>query len=247
LSAADATAAFAIAGPTVAHCAAFAATLPLAASLAVPRIVRAGFALGLAALTLAHGAPPADCCDLASIAMVSLASALSGAAFGLTASIIASAASAAGSLFDAALAPSPAGVDTIFGGSAGPAGRLFPLGFAVALCSSGGLTRLIERFVSDGWIHSTANLAAHIAAALGRSCIDAALAIAWPAVCAACVATAAAGLIGRLAPRANALFLTAPIATALTLVALVSAASTFFIRFDDLAALAVRSTQMWSR
>ena len=225
-----------------ARCAAFAATVPPTSS-GVPRIVRAGFALALAPLVAEKTAAP--CCDPLSVGVQAAYGAISGAAIGLSAAIVAGAAAAAGGMIDAAIAQAPTGVNRIAGGVAGPLGRLYSLAFAAAFFAIGAFGRLVERFAS----HKAPAPAAILPAVLelGRSCIDAALTLAWPAICAAAFAAIIAGIASRFAPRVNAMLLTAPISSALAFLALLVGASATFAHLDALGSLAARAAQWAAR
>ena len=223
-----------------ARCAAFAATVPPTSS-GVPRIVRVALALALAPLTVEH-IRAAPCCDPVLVGAQAVFGAVGGAALGASAGVVAGAASAAGGMIDAAIAQAPTGIDRVTGGSAGPIAKLYSLAFAVAFFSAGGYVHLIERVARESWPAPATFLTA--AVELGRSCIEAALALAWPAVCAAAFAAVVAGLASKFAPRVSAMFLTAPISTAVTFVALLAGTA---VTFAHLGALAARAASWPAR
>lgn len=193
---------------------AFAATVPVAGSGAVPRIVRGTLALALVpalAANIEHQPPHASSIiDFAREAII-------GAAFGLAAAVVAAAAAAAGSLMDAALAMRPTGRDSIFGDVEGPLGRLFSLAYATAFLSTGAMTYLCGRFVAAS---SSTQIAASTRGMihLVRASVETSLDIAAPAIVAQIFATLIAAIAARAAPRINGLFLASPLASALVLV-----------------------------
>jgi type III secretory pathway component EscT len=195
-----------------ARTAAFAASMPLGRSRAVPRIVRVVLAFSLA--PIAAGARSTDTAmlhDLSAIAAAALSAALQGAAIGLCATIAAGAAAAAGGLIDAALASQPAPLRDVFGES-GPVGSICTAAFGW-LFFGGPFTLLVDFCIATD--HQFVSVRA--IAALAGACMQTALSAAGPAIVAQAFATVVAAGIARMAPRVNGMFLGAPIASALVI------------------------------
>ncbi|MBC5824903.1 MAG: flagellar biosynthetic protein FliR [Candidatus Eremiobacteraeota bacterium] len=214
--------------------ASFAATVPLAGSGAVPKIVRASLTIAIvpalaARNTAAHSYEPGT------LLLAALAASLSGAAFGLAASVVFGAAEAAGGLVDGALAWPVAGFDKLSGANAGTFGKLFPLAFACAFFSSGAFTALIARFAAAASAVPQNVFSLHAALALGHCCIDAALALGGPAIFAQCLGTLLAATVARVAPKINGMFLSTPLCAGLVLVALLVGAPALMPAFLALA------------
>lgn len=201
-------------GPAIARACGFAATVPLAGSGAVPRVVRGALAIALVPPVMANADTATHGASLSGIAR----EAFVGASFGLAASIVAAAAAAAGALVDSSLAMRPSGRESVFGGSEGPFGRLYSLAFAAAFASSGALTAVCARFV--GASSSPAfDVSVRGAAALAAASVGSALDIAAPAIAAQFVATLVAAIAARAASGLSGLSLASPLATATVLVA----------------------------
>jgi flagellar biosynthesis protein FliR len=215
----------------VARTSAFAATLPVAGSGAVPRIVRGALALALVpavAARLDQASPSGFAAE------AWLREAAIGAAFGLAAAIVAAAAAAAGSLVDSALAMRPTGRETVFGETEGPFGRMFSLAFAALFFSTGAATHACERFVAAS-SSTTFDLSLRGAAALARASIASSLDIAGPAIAAQVVATIVAAIVARAAPRMNGLLLASPLASAMVLLVVSGAVASTMHALVDLA------------
>lgn len=178
--------------------------MPIAGSGAVPRIVRGALALALT--------PAVNARLLASETTPHLPEELfTGVIFGVTASIIAAAASAAGSLIDASMAMRPFGAESVFGGPQGPLGRIYSLAFAMLFVASGAMTHLCSHFVEAS---SAARLmSAHGAVALVTTSFEASLDLAAPSIAAQLIATVASATAARAAPRINGLMLSSPAST----------------------------------
>ena len=217
-----------------ARASAFAATAPLAGSGAVPRIVRGALALTLAPAVVANARHGGSIAAWPEEVVV-------GAAFGVTATIVASAAAAAGSLIDASLAMRPFGRDSVFGGGQGPFGRLLSLAFAALFLSTGAMTHLCSRFVETS--SSTAHVvSARGAVALIEASFTASLDIAAPPIAAQLIATLAAAAAARAAPRINGLMLASPAATAAVLVVILAGVAPAWRALTALASLAASAS-----
>jgi flagellar biosynthesis protein FliR len=200
---------------------AFAASVPLGGSGAVPKAVRAVLALTLTPAIV----PYVSVVDRGRFPEAALvADAIVGAAFGLSAALIAAAAASAGSLIDATLASTAViGREAVFGSGGGPIARLYSLAFAAAFFGSGAMTHLCERFVmasSDAAIAPTLQGAIELV----RACCDASIGLAAPAIVAQLLGTIVAAASARAAPRINGLMLSSPLVTALALLSLLAAA-----------------------
>lgn len=209
--------------------------------------MRAALALAitpLVALRLRHGEP---CCAVASLISSGFSEIMLGAALGLTAQVVAGGATAAGGLIDAAIAQSPIGPDWLSGDAAGPVARLYSLGFGAVFFFTGAFARLVERLMAAPAFGLGTLFSLHTVTALGRECIGAAITLAWPALCAALFAAVIAGAVGRLAPRVNVMFFAAPLATTLTLAALLLSSGAIFAHFAALSAAAVGMTRLIGR
>ena len=205
-----------------ARASAFAVTAPLAASGAVPKTVRASLALVLMMVVATRFVHDGSC-DQSSNGVSFAANAIVGFSFGIAASALAAAASAAGTLIDAAMAAQAIGREVVLGGSGGPIARVFALGFAFAFFATGSMTHLCGRFVEmSGALPAMPTIAN--AGELAMASTKAALDIAAPAICAQVLATIVTAFIARAAPRVNGLMLASPAAAALVLLGLLSAA-----------------------
>ena len=208
---------------------AFAATMPIAGSGAVPRVVRGALALALT--------PAVHARFQASKTSPHWPEELfTGIIFGITASIIAAAASAAGSLIDTSMAMRPFGRESVFGGPQGPLGRIYSLAFAVLFCASGAMTHLCLRFVEAS--SGTRLMSAHSVVALVRSSFENSLDLAAPSIAAQLIATIASAIAARAAPRINGLMLASPASTIAVLLAVLAGIAP---AFHALLALAMRS------
>jgi flagellar biosynthesis protein FliR len=201
---------------------AFAATAPLAASGAVPKLVRASLGLVLTFVVATHMAH-VGACGARPSGLAFATNAAVGFSFGIAASAVAAAASAAGSMIDAAMASQALGREAVLGGSGGPFARIFALGFALAFFATGSMAYLCRRFVDASSAVPATPSIAHVAD-LAKASTEAALAIAAPAICAQVLATIVAAFVARAAPRINGLMLASPAASALVLIGLFAAA-----------------------
>ena len=220
-----------------ARCAAFAGTMPLASSGMLARFVRPALALTLTPIAVAHdGTQTAAGTSLYVALPVAV---LWGAALGLSASVVAAAAAAAGGLIDAVL-----GAQFIaYGGSSNSSGvfaRLFSIAFAALFFLRGAATALIAGVAGSGPLPAHAPPAS-AAVALGRLCIEWALMLAAPALCAQFFATMLCCGIARVAPRINGMLLNAPLAWGCVLVAVFAGAPAFVRELMLLAADAAGS------
>ena len=198
-----------------ARTAAFAATMPLGRTRAVPRVVRVALALSLAPVAAATRMVDTSALhDESGFAAAAASAALQGAAVGLCATIAAGAAAAAGGLIDAALASQPAPLRDVFDES-GPVGSICTAAFGWFFFS-GPFTRLAE--ICIGKDHPLMSVPA-IAALIG-ACTQAALAAAGPAIVAQAFAAVVASGVARMAPRVNGMFLGSPIASLLVITSL---------------------------
>ncbi len=200
---------------------AFAASVPLGGSGAVPKALRAALALSLTPAIVPH----VSMIDRSHFAEFAFAGdAIVGAAFGLSAALIAAAASSAGSLIDGTLASTAViGREAVFGSDGGPIARLYSLAFAAAFFGSGAMTHLCERFEmasSDAAIGLTLPGVIELV----RACCDASIGLAAPAIVAQLLGTIVAAASARAAPRVNGLMLSSPLVTALALLSLLAAA-----------------------
>ena len=216
------------------RCSAFAATVPIAGSGAIPAVVRGAIALSLV-MPVAQHLPRAAVADPVSI-VACVEYALVGATFGLAASVVASAAAAAGGLIDTVLASQAIGREPVFGGGSGPFGRLYSFAFATVFLSSGAMTHLCERFATASAsmaVPSTLHGIVSLFTAASRS----AIALASPAIAAQLLGCAVASVAGRAAPRINSMMLTSPATFTIVLLSLIAASSVTFARLWSLARL----------
>jgi type III secretory pathway component EscT len=228
------------AGPASAYflafvrCSAFAATVPIVGSGAIPAIVRGAIALSLVMPVAQHVTRAAATNPVSIVACIE--SALVGASFGLAASVVASAAAAAGGLVDTLLASQAIGREPVFGGGSGPFGRLYALAFAMLFMNSGAMTHICERFAT-----ASASLAApltlHGITLLLTAASRSAIGLASPAIAAQLLGCAVASVAGRAAPRINSMMLTSPTTFAVVLLSLIAASSVTFAKLWSLARL----------
>ena len=166
-----------------------------------------------------------------------------GSAIGLSASIVAGSAAAAGALIDGALGTSANGSERIFGQGAGPFGQLAPLAFAFVMTNSGALTWLIAAYTA-----SEGSLVEHFTfpatAALGRTLFASALAVALPALCAHAFGALAAGVIARLSPRVNGILLAPALGSVLVLCVLLAGTTVLFDLMGELSRLVVHAARV---
>ncbi len=200
----------------------FAATLPLAAGGSTMRVARAGLALALVPILLAaHESRPA-----APLFEAVASGALIGAAFGLSASVVCGAVSAAGSLIDSSLMWAP------FADRAGTGGALaylYQVAFILVLLQTGGFNAIVNIFA-----RATLQLPLHIATlsgilSLGEAALKESLVLAAPALLAQTLASLLAGILARAAPQVNGMLVSAPIICAAVGLALVAGGSALFI------------------
>lgn len=181
----------------------------------MPAVMRAAVAIALVPAVAAHGYTPSantqDSLPLQCIGQLAI-----GASFGLSASLVAAGAAAAGSLIDATLAVQAFGGEPVFGAADGPFSRTFALAFGWCFLASGALTHLCARFVAASSVVPAASLAAN-AVTLVRASIEASLTLAAPAIAGQLLSTLIAAAAARAAPRINGLMLSAPIATSVVL------------------------------
>jgi len=218
---------------------AFAATVPIAGSGAIPAIVRGAIALSLV-LPVAQHVPRASAADPVSI-IACIENALVGASFGLAASVVASAAAAAGGIIDTVVASQAIGREPVFGGGNGPFGRLYALAFAVLFMNSGAMTHCCERFAAAS-ASLELPLTLHGIAALFTAASRSAVGLASPAIAAQLLGSAVASVAGRAAPRINAMMLTSPMTFSVVLLSLIAAASVTIARLWSLARLSAAAS-----
>ena len=200
-----------------ARTAAFAAAMPLGRTRAIPIVVRAVLALGLA--PVAAAARPADVAglhDWSSLASALAGGALQRAAVGLCATIATGSVAAAGALYDSALASQPSMSHDVFG-DAGPVGSICTCAFGW-LFFGGPFVKLVEMCT----VADVRAISASAVAALASACVQTALSMAAPALAAQTLAAVSAAGIARMAPRVNGIFLGAPIAALLVIATLVA-------------------------
>jgi len=195
-----------------AQAASFAATFGMFPPAAVPGSVRAALAILLIPLLVAHRTTDAHTPSTFVSAIV--AAILVGAGYGLSASIMAAAARAAGSLIDNAFAGGLF-AQGIFEG-VGPLSRLYSIAFVLVFLTTGAYTRLIAAFVSESVALHDFHLG-WAALTLAHSCMLAGLALAGPALFAQVFAALLSGAVARVAPHINGLLLNAPLSSALAL------------------------------
>jgi len=188
----------------VAQAAAFAATVPLMPTGATPRVARAALALVLIPL-LWNVTPSRALVGDPTSAL--LYGAMSGAMFGLSASVIAGAVGAAGDLIDVALGSPPFAERAPAGG---PIARVYQLAYALVLLQSGGLTMMIAEFArASSALHPLLTL--HGLTALGSASLRTSLLIAGPSLFAQALATLIAGILSRVAPHIGGMLFSAPL------------------------------------
>jgi flagellar biosynthesis protein FliR len=207
--------------------------MPIAGSGAVPRVVRGALALTLTpavhARLHAGNASPQLPEEL-----------LTGVMFGITASIVAAAASAAGSLIDSSIAMRPFGLERVFGGPQGPFGRIYSLALAMLFFASGAMTHLCSRFVdASSGTHLTS---ARGLIALVTTSFEASLDLAGPCIAAQLIATIGSATVARVAPRINGFMLASPAATTAVLVVLLAGIVPAFHALIALAMLAASAS-----
>lgn len=203
----------------LAEASAFAATLPLLGHQGTPRVVRAVLALWITPLLAAVGPPP----GAANLVVVLVEHAITGAAFGLGAAVVAGAVIAAGELIDTALGSPPFLERAATGG---PIARMYQIAFAVTLLQSGGLTALVARLAQAGAALPGHLLSWHGLAALGNVSFEASLALAGPSLLAQALATIAAGMLARAAPALNGMTFSGSLTPCSVLLALAVGATT---------------------
>jgi len=188
----------------VAQAIAFAATVPLMPAGSTPRVARAALAIVLVPLlwsvapTHAHVVEPTTAL---------LYGAVSGAMFGLSAAVIASAVGAAGDLIDVALGSPPFAERAPNGG---PIARVYQLAYALVLLRTGGLTMMIAEFArASSALHPLLTL--HALSALGSSSLRTGLLIAGPSLFAQALASLIAGILSRVAPHIGGVLFSAPL------------------------------------
>jgi type III secretory pathway component EscT len=152
-----------------------------------------------------------------------LENAIVGAAFGLSATIVAAAAAAGGSLVDNTLALRIFSREVLTGADQGPFARLYALAFACAFVGTGSMTRLCERFAQASSLAAIHARGATAVLLVGAS-FENAISLAAPALVGGLFASIVAGLISRVAPRINGLTLASPLIAAAVLAALFASA-----------------------
>lgn len=203
----------------LAEASAFAATVPLLGHHATPRVVRAVLALWLMPLLAIVGPQP----GATNLVIVVVERAITGAAFGLGAAVVAGAVIAAGELIDTALGSPPFLERPVMGG---PVARMYQIAFAVTLLQSGGLNALIVRLAQAGATLPVHLLSWHGLAALGSASLGASLELAGPSLLAQALATIVAGMLARAAPALNGMTFSASLAPGSALLALAAGAMT---------------------
>jgi type III secretory pathway component EscT len=207
----------------VAQAASFVATLDVFPAAVIPRNVRGVLVVVLIPLLLERRRAHAE--SHVPIVHDVINATLIGASFGLSASIVAAAARAAGSIIDNAFAGGLFG-QGIFAG-AGPMSRLYSISFVVVFLGGGAFDRLIASFVSaSDALHELHY--AHGGALLARACMHAALGLAGPMLLVQTIATLISGAITRVVPHVNGILLNAPLSSLLTLLCIAVSGAAFW-------------------
>jgi flagellar biosynthesis protein FliR len=217
----------------LAEASAFAATVPLLGHQATPRVIRAVLALWLTPLLAIAGPQP----EVQNLYIVIVERAITGAAFGLCAAVVANAVIAAGELIDTALGSPPFLERPAM---SGPIARVYQIAFAATLLQSGGLTMLIERLAQAGATLPSHLLSWHELVALGGASFGSSLALAGPSLLAQALATIVAGVLARAAPALNGMIFSGSLAPASVLLALAVGAVTLRAQLLELAHGAIR-------
>jgi len=201
-----------------AQASAFSATAPIFPENAAPPVARAALVMVLIPVLMHVGATPGSERPIAAI----LEGGISGAAFGMTASVLAGAVKAAGDIIDVALGSPPFAER---GASAGPVAHLYQLAYALILLESGGLTIMLGGLARAGAHLPHPLLSVRGLAALGSASISASLTLAGPSLFAQSLATLAAGLFARAAPGLGGVLFGASFNSAFVLLAVVTGAA----------------------
>ncbi len=191
------------------------------------RVVRAGLALALIPILLAAHEPRLPAPLFEAVA----SGALIGAAFGLSATVVSGAVSAAGSLIDAGLMWAPFSDRA---GAGGPLAYLYQVVFTLLLLQTGGFNAIVKIFA-----RATSQLPLHVATlsgilSLGEAALKESLVLAAPALLAQTLASLLAGVLARAAPHVNGMFVSAPIICAGVGLALVAGSSVLFIHLSEI-------------
>jgi flagellar biosynthesis protein FliR len=216
-----------------AQASAFSATAPIFPENAAPPVARAALVVVLIPILIHVGMTPTNERPIA--AMVE--GGVTGAAFGMTASMLAGAVKAAGDMIDVALG-SPPFIERA--ASAGPISRIYQLAYALILLESGGLTLLIGGLARAGAHLPHALLSARGLAALGNASISASLTLAGPSLFAQSLATLAAGLFARAAPGVGGVLFGASFNSAFVLLAVVTGAAALWPELTSIVRETVR-------
>jgi flagellar biosynthesis protein FliR len=218
--------------------AALIATMPVIGTGPVPPIVRAALALAITPLLGGHDATHpmrvAHSQWLADFLTSAPRLVLTGAGIGLSATLIAGAAVAAGGALDIALGSPPTGGGRFFGPSPGPFALLYATGFGLAMLAGGGAVDLIRVFADVARASAEPALRPPAVSALTSAGLQAALALAAPAIFAQMISTLAAAAMSRVAPRSNALLFATAMASILIVVVVLSSATGFLPALADL-------------
>lgn len=201
----------------VVQSATFVASLDVFPRASLPLSIRGALALTIAPLLLRENATTVSKVD-ESVLVIGLVQCL---LLGLGASILGWGTRAAGGLIENAFAPGLL-AQGVFGGN-GPLSRLYALGFALVLLSSGGYVALVGALVTITGAPATGVHvhAATRALALMHAFSLVALTLAGPALLAQALAALIAGIVARISPFVNGMLLSAPLAAAAILVTLV--------------------------
>lgn len=157
--------------------------------------------------------------------------ALIGAAFGLSATVVCGAVTAAGSLIDAGLMWAPFADRTAADGAVG---YLYQVVFGLVLLQSGGFNAIVNIFA-----RTTSQLPLHLATlsgilSLGETALKESLVLAAPALLAQMLASLLAGLLARATPHVNGVLVSAPIICAAVGLALVAGSSPLLMQFTGM-------------
>lgn len=222
-----------------AACAALSATLPLVGARTVPVIVRAAFAITVGPIAALH-AHVAGQDSALGIAIEACTAAIVGASLGLSAAVVAGAAASAGALFDIAIIASPAGADRAPDQGAGLFATILPLGFGVAMLSSGAFTWLVTGALTTFDLAGAHVHSLNAVVALGRLLYSAVIALALPLIGAYGLSSLVAAVAARAAPKINGMLLAPSAGSAVALMMALAGVPASMAAFHRLSELAAR-------
>ena len=222
----------------VAQALTFIATFDIIPPSAVPKITRLTLALLLVPLLRFS----AIARDTGPLTPSILHACLSGLTLGLSASIVAAAARAAGSMVDNMLGGGFYGQPQM--AEAGPFHTLYNLGFVVVFVKSGAFAASIALL---GDMHWAAGQLGHHAALIAETFVRCALQISGPALGVQAAAMLLVGFAARVVPHLNGMLLGAPVASLLILLMFVSAGGGWWTGLSWLAVQVVAKTAQVAR